>query len=163
MKKPKIGIQKSKIYVSKPITVKADPKRVQRIDIEFHGVNHFGVSYEARIFLNNTKANHGTPKSESNGYAGSFYIFGHGGRCYGGPGHCTIPTEKATNPYDLRRSHPLTPTFKYVTVTKILSKMLRKSKQVTVTVVPIPHGYDKMADMENILQFERLAIISYDK
>lgn len=163
MKKPKTNILMPKIYVSKPITVRADPKRLHRIDIEFHGVNHFGVSYEARIFLNNTKATYGTIKSESQGYAGSFYIFGHGGRCYGGPGHCTIPTEKNTSSYDLRRSHPLTPTFKCVTVTKILSKILKKRKQVTVTIVPIPQGYDEMADMENLLQFERLAIVSYDK
>jgi hypothetical protein len=54
----------------------------------FQGINHAGPSYEGRVFLNNKRANEKTKTTSANGYAGSFFIFGHGGRCYGGSGHC---------------------------------------------------------------------------
>src|SRR5690348_16641720 len=106
----------SKIYVSKPIRVdttglKGDYKRA---DIVFHGVDHSGASFEARVFLNKPEANENTPKTPENGYAGSFHILGHG-QCYGDVGHCDIPTEQRL--YDPRPSHPLTPVKKVVVAT----------------------------------------------
>ena len=140
-----------------------DSKSIAKATLEFHGINHSGPSYEARVFLNNKNANEKTTKTEKNGYAGSFYIFGHGGRCYGGPGHCKIPPKDTVDPYDNRRSHPLTPTFRYVTITKQLQKLAKKTNKISVTIVPIAKSYDEMADFENILQFEKLSLITYDK
>ncbi len=140
-----------------------DTKNIAKTTLEFHGINHSGPSYEARIFLNNKNANEKTAKTEKNGYAGSFYIFGHGGKCYGGPGHCRIPPKDIADPYDNRRSHPLTPTFRYVTITKQLQKIAKKANKISVTVVPIPRSYNEMADFENLLQFEKLSLIIYDK
>ncbi|WP_179365115.1 hypothetical protein [Nitrosarchaeum sp. AC2] len=140
-----------------------DSKNITRATLEFHGINHAGPSYEARVFLNNKNANEKTKKSESTGYVGSFYIFGHGGRCYGGPGHCKIPQKDSDDPYDIRRSNPLTPTFRYITITRQLQKLVKKTNKIALTVVPIPKSYNEMADFENLLQFEKLSLITYDK
>src|SRR5215469_18924189 len=77
-----------------------------RADIQFHGVDHSGATFEGRVFLNNPKATEKTEKTRANGYAGSFYVLGHGG-CFGDVGHCDVP--KTRRPHDHRRPHPLTP------------------------------------------------------
>ena len=102
------GTPKPKIYVSKPLYLDINKleNRFKRADIEFHGVDHSGASYEGRVFLNNPNANRTTIKTAPNGYVGSFYIFGHGG-CYGNEGHCEVHNER--RPYDRRPSSPLTP------------------------------------------------------
>lgn len=161
--KKKNGEIKPKIFRTDVIMSLKDSKNMARADLEFYGINHAGLSYEARIFLNNKNANEKTLKTEKNGYAGSFYIFGHGGRCYGGRGHCRIPPMDNMNPYDIRRSHPLTPTFRYVTITKQLQKIARKYDKIAVTVVPIPKSYNAMGDVINLLQFEKLSLVIYNK
>lgn len=153
---------KAKIFTSQPILIKSkDPKKIHKADLEFEEIDRYGQSYEARIFLNNTKASYDTPKTAKNGYAGSFHLFGHGGRCLGGPGHCKVPTR--SNPYDIRSSHPLTPGYAFVRVTEQLKKIARTNNQVTVTVVPIPTSYHEMADIENLLKFKKLRLVIYDK
>jgi hypothetical protein len=77
-----------------------------RADLVFKGVDHSGLSYEVRTFLNNLEADETTPRTVEEGYGGRFVIFGHGG-CYGDVGHCEIPTEPR-GPYDFRLPHPLT-------------------------------------------------------
>jgi hypothetical protein len=49
-------------------------------EIRFEGVDHSGPSYEARVFLNNGKADANTPQTAEYGYAGSFFVYGHGTR-----------------------------------------------------------------------------------
>lgn len=139
-----------------------DIRNIKKATLVFHGINHAGPSYEARIFLNNKKANQKTKKTSTNGYAGSFYIFGHGGRCYGGPGHCAIPTGVTSDPYDLRRSSPLTPTSRTVLITEQFIKSLKKDK-ITVTIVPITRSYDEMADIENVFQCEMITLLTYSR
>ncbi len=73
----------SAVYKSaKTIPVNELPSQFSRADLEFIGVDHSGASYEARVFVNNPSADIGTQTNEANGYAGSYYIFGHGG-CFG--------------------------------------------------------------------------------
>ena len=153
----------SRIFTTEISLSLKDPQKINRAVLEFHGINHSGPSYEARVFLNNKNANEKTKKTEVNGYVGSFHIFGHGGRCYGGPGHCAIPPGDISDPYDLRRSHPLTPTYRNVTITTLLKKLAKKYNKITVTIIPIAKSYDEMADMENLFQFEKLALITYNK
>src|SRR6266480_3079079 len=70
----------SKIYKSvKKVSVDQLPPEYVRADLEFIGVDHSGASYEGRVYLNNANADANTQPTEMNGYAGSFYIFGHGG------------------------------------------------------------------------------------
>src|SRR5690242_17965704 len=82
---PRVG----KKYVSGKIGLGPLSTAFSRADLVFEGVDHAGVSYEGRIFLNNEGADEKTPKTPSNGYAGSYHIFGHGG-CFGDVGHCDI-------------------------------------------------------------------------
>ena len=49
------------------------------------------------MYLNNPDASPDTDPTPENGYAGSYYIFGHGG-CYGGEGHCEVTPRRRTTP-----------------------------------------------------------------
>jgi hypothetical protein len=131
-----------------------------RADLKLSEVKHAGASFEARVFLNNTAANEDTPTVRQAGYAGSFYVFGHGG-CFGDEGHCDIPITK--RPFDFRPPHPLTPITKYVTITDPLKDALAISNEVTVTIVSIVKAKtanDKF-NTEDVLRFKSLEIITY--
>src|SRR5262249_10921000 len=100
------GTRQAKIYTSKPVPIDfAGPEhRYVRSDLEIYGIYHGGPSYEGRIFLNNPKADQTTARTRENGYAGSFYIFGHGG-CLGDPGHLEGNTEERGG-YDFPAAQP---------------------------------------------------------
>src|SRR5690349_17602205 len=84
------GYRVAKVHKSsKSVGIETLPSEYERADLEFIGVDHAGASYEARVYLNNPNANSATEPTDANGYAGSFYVFGHGG-CYGDVGHCDI-------------------------------------------------------------------------
>jgi tyrosinase len=148
-------------YVSDPIAIPAreDQEDFARADLEFYGVDHSGSSFEAMVFLDNPDADENTPRETGSGYAGSFYVFGHGG-CFGDVGHCDIP-EGPRGPFDRRSPHPLTPQKRTVVVTEPL-KLVRDTVDgdLTVTVVPIASESPVNAE-ENLLSFEQLALITY--
>ena len=85
----------------------ADRVPFSRADLMVTGVEHSGLSYEVRLFLNNPSATAATPRTAEQGYAGRDTVFGHGG-CYGDEGHCEVPPQ-TTDPTDLRPAHPLHP------------------------------------------------------
>jgi hypothetical protein len=146
-------------YVSPTISLENIDQVFNRADIEFRGVDHSGASYEARIFLNNPEADEATERTAERGYAGSFHIFGHGG-CFGDDiGHCEVRGPQRR--YDPRVEHPLAPTLKVVRATDAIRKALDEGKEATVTVVPIVTGGTYRNDLENVLKFERLRIVSY--
>ena len=95
-------------YTSPPIEVRlpADVP-VSRADIEFEGVEHGGLSYEARVFLNNPDAGPETPPTADNGYAGSFHVYGFGtqmarpGETLGGA--AVVPTQRSITATDAVR------------------------------------------------------------
>ena len=116
-------------YTSEPIpfdinSLESIPKR---IDLEFKRIKHGGASYEARVFINNARASEKTSKTHK-GYAGSFFVFGHGG-CFGDVGHCEI--NKSANIYDQRSEHALTPAFKRINATKAIMKNATSNKKST--------------------------------
>ena len=131
-----------------------------RADIVFHGVDHAGPSYEARVYLNNPKATEDTPLEPDAGYAGSFHIFGHGG-CLGDPGHCDVH-EDARDPYDMRFPHPLTPAKKHVTVTSTLREIAKTAKTVTVTGVPVVTAINELCDHEDVFRCEDMHFNTYN-
>jgi hypothetical protein len=135
-----------------------------RADLEFRGVDHSGPTYEARIFLDNKNAGVDTARDVSEGYAGSFWVFGHGG-CFGEMGHCDIPTGPR-GPYDKRPPHPLTPQFKTVIVTEPLKRFLvtTKAKTLLVTIVPIvPENQFSLVKLEtDPLKFESVSLLTYE-
>src|SRR5690349_10779254 len=107
------------VLTSDPIRIDALDREFYRADIEFHGVDHAGASYQARVFLNKADADERTPRTIPE-YAGCFHIFGHGG-CLGDVGHCDV---KPRRPYDPRPGHPLTPGRKAVVATEAVRHAL---------------------------------------
>ena len=159
---PRRGTRPAKIYTSKPVPIDfAGPEhRYVRSDLEIYGIYHGGPSYEGRIFLNNPKADQTTPRSRENGYAGSFYIFGHGG-CLGDPGHCEVNEENRED-YDFRSPHPLTPAKKKVTVTATLREIAKTNKTATITVVPVVTATNELCDDVDVFRFENMRFVSYN-
>src|SRR5262245_51583695 len=159
---PNRGRGPAKIFTSNPVSIEfASPEhRYARADLEIHGIYHGEASYEGRIFLNNPAATEQTAKTPANGYAGSFYIFGHGG-CLGDPGHCEVH-EDMRDPYDRRYPHPLTPAKKRVTVTNTLREIAKTAKTVTVTVVPVVTAINELCDSENVFRCEDMKFIAYN-
>jgi|SRR5437762_6448907 tyrosinase len=148
----------AKTYVSAEISLEPLDIEFSRADLEFEGVDHSGVSFEARVFLNNKKADARTSKTPGNGYAGSFHIFGHGG-CFGDVGHCDV--RGLPRHYDPRPAHALTPARKIVVATDAIRRALRHGKSMTVSVVPIVTSATSRCDFENVLKFDRVSVVTY--
>src|SRR5438067_13778113 len=101
---------------ARPLDTSALDADFYRADIECVGVDQAGSSYEGRVFLNNPAADEQTPRSPDAGYAGSYFIFGHGG-CLGDVGHCDVAPR---DPFDPRPGHPLTPGRKVLIATQAI-------------------------------------------
>lgn len=149
-------------YVSQPVAVPPAEGvgTHSRVDLEFHGVDHSGSSYGARVFLGNPEADEDTPFNEESGYVGSFFVFGHGG-CFGDAGHCDVPGGPR-GPYDRRLPHPLTRQKKTLVLPKTLVERLREDAvgEVTVTVVPVASDSPVVAG-DDLLKFDRLSLVTY--
>ena len=154
-------------YVSPPLELPAhDPDAdFVRAELQFHGVDHSGLSYEARVFLDRPDADATTPRelAGDGGYAGAFHIFAHGG-CFGDVGHCDVPSGPQ-HPNDLRLPHPLTPDTKTVVITEALKRIRAKGEQ-TFTVTVVAQVYDPGdlpvgRDLKEPLLFERVSLLTY--
>lgn len=155
------GYRVSKVYKStKTATVETLPNEYVRADIEFIGVEHAGASYEARVYVNNESANATTQPTEANGYAGSFYVFGHGG-CFGDAGHCEVH-QHPCEPFDPRRSHPLEPIKKVVIATDAIRAAATRGGSIHVTVVPVVTSWtDQVDDTQDVLKFDHINLVTY--
>jgi len=141
-----------------PLPVGYIPPYFSRADLEFIGVDHSGATFEARVFVNNPNANIHTPPTEASGYAGSFNVFGHGG-CFGDAGHCDVHGEP--DKFDPRPSHPLLPMKKVVIATKAIRTALAQSADIRVTVVPIVKSWTYKTDVQDVLKFDHINLITY--
>jgi tyrosinase len=148
----------AKRYTSPAISLEHLEREFYRADIEFHGVDHAEASYEARVFLNNPGADEHTDTTAEEGYAGSFHVFGHGG-CFGDVGHCDVKGPRRA--YDPRPGHPLTPTVKVVIATGAVRRAMEQGDTATVTVVPVVTSATEKCDLDNVLKFERLRLVTY--
>jgi hypothetical protein len=149
-------------YISEPISLenKFRNSEFYRADLKFYEVDHSGATYDGRVFFNNPNADENTPMTAENGYAGSFYIFGHGG-CFGDVGHCDFNVGKRA--YDKRRPHPIQPVDAFVTVTEALRIAIEQGSELIVTVVPIILSATEFCNLENCLQFRKFEIVTYSK
>lgn len=147
------------LYTSPALDVPApsDLYEHDRVDLELHGVDHSAGSYSVRVFLNRPEASADTPTDDEHGYAGSFYIFGHG-PCLGDEGHCDVRTAPI-NPYDQRPPHPLTPQYHRLPITDALRR-LAGTDSFTATLVTVANS-DGTYQPADLLQFERLSVIAY--
>lgn len=153
-------------FISAAIAVpsQTDLQPFVRADLHFYGVDHSGASYEARVFLNRPGANAETPLITDQGYAGSFFVFGHGG-CFGDEGHCDA-TQPPASPFDQRLPHQLTPTTKTVEITEVLRKLVGDGSmeitfKVGVVVVLRESPFASLDQSNEILRFEGLSLITY--
>jgi hypothetical protein len=158
-KKP--GILIAEIYFR---PAELDISDFSRADLVFKEVQHSGMSYEVRAFLNNPEADETTPRNlESEGYGGRFVVFGHGG-CYGDIGHCDIPTERR-GPYDLRLPHPLTPQTNIITVTRALEHVLHQGAGELTSVTLVPISKDPIREnrglTKDLFKFSEVELLTY--
>ena len=157
-------------YVSPPLELPdLEEGRFDRVDLQIHGVGHRDASYQVLIFLNNAQADRDTPREEHEGYAGSYWVFGHGG-CVGDSMHCHVP-EGSPNRYDLRPPHKLTPQVRVVTITPAWQTVTARhpdgasvEQAVTITLVAVnavdPDG-TRREDASELLSFEQLSLVAY--
>jgi hypothetical protein len=132
-------------------------REFSRADVEFHGLDHSGATYEGRVFLNKPDANERTPLTDP-AYAGTFHIFGHGG-CLGDVGHCDV---KPRLKYDPRPAHPLTPARKIVVATEAVRRAIEAADTIDVTVVPIVLSTTRqVGHPDDLLKYERVRIVTY--
>lgn len=144
-------------FVSKSIGLTAADvgAAYRRADLIFDGVDHSGHSYALRVFFNNPGATENTDLSPQNGYAGSVYVFGHGG-CFGDEGHCEVPVGR--QPFDLRPPHQLTPATMWLEVTDAVRQAAQREERLVITVVPVLPG-EAAKDMP--LPFQRVSLVTY--
>jgi hypothetical protein len=142
---------------STPISTASLDGEFTRADIEFHGLDHSGASYEGRVYLNRPDADEQTTRDVPE-YAGSYFVFGHGG-CLGDPGHCDVRPRRF---YDPRSAHPLTPTLKVVIATAAIRMAMQAADALAVTVVPILLATNAaVGEPEDLASFERVRIVTY--
>jgi hypothetical protein len=144
-------------FVSKPIGVAPGDigAAYHRADLIFDGVDHSGASYALRVFFNNPAATASTALSADDGYAGSVYVFGHGG-CFGDEGHCEVPV--ARGPFDLRPPHQLIPAKMWIEVTDAVRRVAQGAESLVITVVPVIPGE---AGQAGSLPFQRVSLVTY--
>lgn len=145
-------------FVSRPLDVpEAVRTSFRQAEVRLHRVPQLRRSCFVRVFLNVPDANASTPIDHP-GYAGYLAIFGHGA-CYGGPGHCDIPSRRA-RAYDLRpRSHD-TPRNHRVNVTDAARRLVdggATTLQITLVVI----GADYQED-DDVLRLEATSLSFLD-
>lgn len=143
-------------FTSPPIINPGRSGDYTRADLIFYGVEHRGPSFEARIFFDfDGIPDEHTPR-DSEQFAGSFTVFGHGG-CAGDVGHCDVPPGPL-DLFDRRPPHQLVPQTKVVIVTDALGRLT--GDEVVVSVIAVgPSASGPVAIDE--LTFQRFALVTY--
>jgi hypothetical protein len=142
-------------FISPPIRLTLGPAGLnfERADIEVYGLDQSGPSYEGRIFLNNPGANVQTPPMPENGYAGSFHVYGYG-----------IWPEDIGKDRETRSLEPdgiRAPITKDVIATEAVRTAAAKSRDITVTVVPVYPGIPPR-DANEALKLEGVRIVIHE-
>jgi hypothetical protein len=138
-----------------------DAVEFSRADLTFSGLDHSHVSYEARVFFDNPRADADTPLDDP-GYAGSFHVFGHGG-CFGEEGHCAV--RGPVTAFDRRLPHQLVPATRVLICTEAVRALIAAGRErVEVTVVPVirpgPLSTDDPPD--HVLSFDQVALHTFE-
>ncbi len=160
---------KKDVRMARPYTTKKIHLNIEnleedfyRCDLLFHEMENSVPSYEGRVFINNPDANLDTPRALDHGYVGSYFIFGHGS-CLGDMGHCDVHAKRekydfipnTLRPYDLS-----------MTITNKLRQLAKDTSEFSITVVPNvvrpPSINQEEIDIENIVKFSKVEIVTYD-
>jgi hypothetical protein len=137
-------------------------EEISRADFVFYEVDHSGPSFVAHVFVENQDATEGTPQDPSQGYAGSFTVFGHNG-CYGDEGHCQ-PEARYTDEFDRRLPHPLIGWTKTVIATDAIRRAVEDPQlsAVRLTVVPVVVEDDVARPAPGQLGFSEVRLLVYE-
>jgi hypothetical protein len=148
-----------KRYVSEPIPIPELHREfeISRADLVFVDVDHSGPSWEGRVFLNAPRANFNTPREPAAGYAGSFFVFGHGA-CYGEKDHCD-PAGRYVDAFDIRLPHPIRPITRTVIITNALKAV--DTDDLVVTLVAAEHK-GRRAAPSDALQLGEVRLLVYE-
>ncbi len=142
-----------------------------RADLTFYGLDHSGVSYEARVFLDAPGADADTPLTDpgyltdpsyltDRSYAGSFFVFGHGG-CFGEEGHCAV--RGPVTAFDRRLPHQLVPATRVLICTEAIQALIAAGHpSVQVTVVPVVRPGPLAGEEPPELRFDQVALHTYE-
>jgi tyrosinase len=132
-------------FISKPIRVAAGMKAFHKAEVRLHWVPQLARSCFIRVFLNQPGADATTPINGNPNYAGYLAVFGHG-ECYGGPGHCDLPAQRARE-FDVRpRSHN-TPRNHRIDVSACARELLKKAQTLQITLLVIGVDYREEPDL----------------
>ena len=102
-----------------------------RVLMVFSGVEQAGASFEARVFLNNPRADEKTPRDGRDGFAGAFHVFG-----YGDMAPPDMAEAKAAKRVD---DAAIAPIEKRVRLDDgVLQAAVSDADELTVTVVSVP-------------------------
>lgn len=141
-------------FTTDPIELPPRDRPFKRADLIFYGIDHSGPSFTARVFMDQRGVGKSVDPTHR-AYAGTFFIFGHGG-CFGDVGHCDIHPER--DPFDLRPAHQLEPATRIVTVTDTVAALLeREVEAAKVTVLAHTEGNAS----NKVLAFERVRLATY--
>ena len=135
------------------------PANFAQADLHFIKTAATTLSFEVRVFFNETKPGVSTPTAGNPHYAGSLYTFGHG-NCTGDKGHCMPPDAPAdaTNFAPVRPEHHLTPKLWTLRVTPALqaAKTASPDGQLDVQLVLVDHQGKQLP--QDSLDFEMLTL-----
>jgi hypothetical protein len=147
-------------FVSDPFPTEGLTGLFRRADVELHGVDQAVPSYEGRIFFNNPEANARTALDDSQGYLGSFFVFGKV-ECWGEEGHCDDVGDRK---FDHRRN-PTRYAKTRVTVPRDrLARLVQDADgeaTLSIVVVMPPLQRYESFDRAEILSFRRLSLVTY--
>jgi hypothetical protein len=115
------------IHVFPPLLLTPPRDGFSRADLVFDGVEQAGPSYEVRVFLNNQHVDERSPRTDAEGYAGAFHVFGYGQRIESG-GRALLPIQKR------------------LVATEPIRRGLTASNQLTVSIVSVPAHAPVVAD-----------------
>jgi hypothetical protein len=115
---------------SAPIAVAAF-KDSSGVELAFSGIEQAGPSFEGRVFLNRPDADESTPLTPTEGYAGSFHVYGYGTH----PPPALAEEKRERGP----GGTPVAPIEKRLKADdEALHQALEASDELRVTVVPVP-------------------------
>jgi hypothetical protein len=138
-------------FVSAPISLNVAGKAgFDRADIEIHGIDQSGASFEGRVFLNNPEATLATPLSPEHGYAGSFHVFGYG----------VWPADIGKDQAEQAASAEVirAPISKTVIATEAVRRAAAHGSTARVTIVPVYPGHPPR-DASDAFKLEDVTII----
>jgi hypothetical protein len=145
-------------YVSPTIhlTARQTARRFARADLVFYGVDAGSASFSANVYIDPAGTDPDLTPGRTAGYAGFFFILGHGG-CFGDAGHCDVPQKR--DAFAIGPPHGLTPQTKLVNITDELK--MSSYEEIVVTVLPVSRSAHGPL-LIDALEFSSLRLLTYD-